>query len=85
MTIAQTLCKSYGVQVPMEISGNYRIGDIRHNFADTAKIKNELGFQPEWSFENGIATFTKWAKNQTIQTDKYEESLLEMKSKGLYK
>jgi dTDP-L-rhamnose 4-epimerase len=85
LTVAKTLCASYKTKVPLNISGNYRIGDIRHNFADTSQIQKDLDFLPKWSFENGIAKFTEWAEKQSIQTDKYEESLLEMKKKGLYK
>lgn len=85
ITVAQTLSKYYGINVPMTISGNYRLGDIRHNFADISKAQRELGFMPKWSFEKGIAAFTMWVNEQTIPTDKYEDSILEMKKKGLYK
>ena len=33
MTVARTLIENYGIEVPLTISGNYRLGDIRHNFA----------------------------------------------------
>ncbi|WP_243346188.1 NAD-dependent epimerase/dehydratase family protein [Parabacteroides sp. FAFU027] len=85
ITVAQTLSKNYGISVPMTISGNYRLGDIRHNFADISKAQRELGFAPKWSFERGIAAFTEWVTEQTIPADKYEDSIEEMKKKGLYK
>jgi dTDP-L-rhamnose 4-epimerase len=85
LTVAQTLCKLYGIDVPLTISGNYRLGDIRHNFADISKAKNVLGFQPQWNFENGIAEFTKWVSQQDVMEDTYEQSVEEMKKKGLYK
>ena len=75
----------YGVQVPMRISGNYRLGDIRHNYADISKIENLLGFKPKFSFSEGIKNFTTWVNKQQIQVDKYSESIKEMKEKGLYK
>ncbi len=85
ITVATTLCRKYGKQVDLNVSGNYRLGDIRHNYADISKIQKELGFKPIWDFESGIETFTNWVDFQAIQEDRYEESILEMKKKGLYK
>ena len=85
MTVANTLCEKYGVKVPITVSGNYRLGDIRHNFADISLARNILGFEPKWSFADGIAQFCKWVDKQEVQEDKYEASIEEMKSKGLYK
>ena len=34
LTVARTLMKNYGTEVPLRVSGNYRLGDIRHNYAD---------------------------------------------------
>ena len=85
VTVAKELMNHYGVQVPMRISGNYRLGDIRHNYADISKIENLLGFKPKFSFSEGIKNFTTWVTKQQIQVDKYSESIKEMKEKGLYK
>ncbi len=83
--VAETLIKNYGLEVPVQITGNFRIGDIRHNYADISKIKNYLNFTPSVTFENGIKRFTDWVNQQEIQQSKYEDSLNEMKSKGLMK
>lgn len=85
LTVAKTLCEKYGVEVPVTVSGNYRLGDIRHNFADISFAKKILGFEPKWSFKDGIAQFCKWVNQQEIQEDKYEASIEEMMKKGLYK
>lgn len=85
LTVAQTLCKHYSIEVPLTISGNYRLGDIRHNFADITQVKQILGFQPKWTFDAGIKQFTEWVNCQELQTDNYEASLEEMKNKGLFK
>ena len=52
MTVARTLCKNYGMEVPLVVSGNYRLGDIRHNFADITLAKEKLGYMPKWNLEN---------------------------------
>lgn len=85
LTVAQTLCDKYGVQVPITVSGNYRLGDIRHNYADISLARKILGFEPKWTFEKGIEQFTKWVNEQEVQEDNYEASIAEMKAKGLYK
>lgn len=85
LNVAQTLCKMYGVPVPIHVSGDYRIGDIRHNFADILQAKEILGFVPKWSFAKGIAAFAEWVKLQEIEHDHYDDSINEMKSKGLLK
>ena len=85
LTVAETLIEKYGIEVPVTVSGNYRLGDIRHNYADLTKIKTKLGFEPRWSFDRGIRQFTDWVNTQDIQKDRYEDSIEEMKTKGLYK
>lgn len=85
LSVAKTLINAYKIDVPLKISGNYRLGDIRHNYADLAKINRLLGFEPLCSFEKGIAQFVQWVNQQSIQEDKYEKSIEEMRKKGLYK
>lgn len=85
LTVAQTLSKHYGIEVPLKVTGNYRLGDIRHNYADISLAKHILGFQPKWTFDAGIKQFTEWVNRQELQTDNYEASLEEMKQKGLFK
>lgn len=85
LTVANTLCEKYGIDVPITVSGNYRLGDIRHNFADITLACQILGFEPKWNFSDGIEQFIKWVNQQDIQEDKYEASIEEMKRKGLYK
>lgn len=85
LTVANKLKNFYGIDVPITVSGNYRLGDIRHNYADISKACKLLGFEPKWSFEKGIEQFCKWVDAQPIQEDKYDSSIDEMKNKGLYK
>lgn len=85
LTVTNTLKDSYNSNVKIIISGNYRLGDIRHNYADISKIKEKLNFHPKYSFKNGIEEFVKWVEKQIIYEDKYQESISEMKAKGLFK
>lgn len=85
LTVAKTLIEKYGVKVPITVSGNYRLGDIRHNYADITLARTLLGFEPKWNFDKGISRFVEWVNKQEVQDDKYEISIEEMKQKGLYK
>jgi len=85
VTVAQTLIDNYGIDTPMTITGNYRLGDIRHNYADLTKINSKLGFVPKVNFEEGIKRFTNWVNTQEVKEDNYEKSIAEMKEKGMYK
>jgi dTDP-L-rhamnose 4-epimerase len=84
-TVADSLKKLYQSDVDIKVSGNYRLGDIRHNKADISKIKKLLGFSPKVSFEDGLKQFVDWVKNQEVNSDNYEQSINEMKDKGLMK
>lgn len=84
-TVAKQLIENYRIEVPITISGNYRLGDIRHNFADITKISSMLNFVPKISFNQGLEKFTNWVNSQEIQEDYYQKSIEEMKVKGLYK
>ena len=85
LTIANKLKESYDSNIDISITGNYRIGDIRHNYADISKIKSLLNFKPKTNFMAGIANFTDWVKNQEIATDGFQDSIQEMKQRGMYK
>ena len=85
MEVAQQLVKFYGIDVPLQVTGNYRLGDIRHNYADISKIQRLLGFKPAVSFADGLKQFTDWVGKQEIRESRYDESVNEMKEKGLMK
>lgn len=85
LTVANSLIKAYDIEVPVTVTGRFRLGDIRHNYADMTKISQLLGFAPKVFFEEGICRFTAWVLEQEIQEDKLADSLEEMKKKGLLK
>jgi dTDP-L-rhamnose 4-epimerase len=85
LEVATALMNNYDIPVALEVSGQYRKGDIRHNYADIRLITDVLGFEPTVSFSQGIRQFCEWVNAQAIQQDNYEQSLQEMKAKGLMK
>jgi len=87
LSVAEILKRMYESQSEITISGNYRIGDIRHNYADITLLKEKLDYKPIVSFREGIKIFSDWVKTQNMNNidNTYEKSLAEMKEKGLYK
>jgi dTDP-L-rhamnose 4-epimerase len=85
MQVAESLVKYYNSSISILISGDYRLGDIRHNYADITKMKNVLGFSPKYNFQEGVSEFVKWVKTQEIMEDQYERSMKELRDNGLIK
>jgi len=69
--------------VPIEITGTFRIGDIRHNVADISRAKALIGYRPKWNFADGLQTFLRWADDQGTVDSAFEKSLVELKQRGL--
>lgn len=84
-TVAEELCRQYGREVPLRVTGAYRVGDIRHNFAAPEKARELLGFEARVDFTTGIRKFAQWVQEQPLAKDSYAQSLEEMKRRGLYK
>jgi dTDP-L-rhamnose 4-epimerase len=83
--VATELKSKYKSNSEIRVTGNYRIGDIRHNLADLTYINKKIGYKPKFSFEQGISNFVDWVEKQEIESDNYDKSIQEMKEKGLYK
>jgi len=83
--VAELLKKYYNSTSEISVSGNYRVGDIRHNKADISAIQNDLGFSPKFDFATGLKNFTDWVLTQKVEGLNYEDSLKELKEKGLLK
>ena len=84
-TVARLLKNAYNSDIDIQISGDFRVGDIRHNKADIYKAKKMLNFEPKVMFEQGINLFTTWVKKQEIQKDNFDQSIQDLKLKGLMK
>lgn len=85
LTIANYLKENYRSNIKINVSGNYRVGDIRHNIADISNIETKLGYHPEVSVKEGLKKFVEWVDKQKVEQDNYESSISDMKEKGLYR
>jgi dTDP-L-rhamnose 4-epimerase len=83
LEVARLINTYFGEQSTLRVSGDYRVGDIRHNFADLSRANRRLGFTPTWDFKDGLKQFLEWADHQGSQTGDYQQALEEMKARGL--
>ncbi|MFJ8849281.1 NAD-dependent epimerase/dehydratase family protein [Streptomyces sp. NPDC102437] len=54
--MASALASAHGGPVP-ELTGEYRLGDVRHVTADSRRLRDELGWKPQHGFAEGMAEF----------------------------
>jgi dTDP-L-rhamnose 4-epimerase len=80
-----TATKSYfRSHAPIQITGDFRVGDIRHNAADISRLHALTAFQPKWRFIDGLNEFLKWTETHRVKDAGFERSLVELKERGLF-
>jgi dTDP-L-rhamnose 4-epimerase len=63
--VARRLAWTLGKQhLEPEISGEYRVGDVRHCFADITLARSVLGYVPLVNLEDGLQELAAWLEEQ---------------------
>jgi dTDP-L-rhamnose 4-epimerase len=83
MELAQTLIATSGFDVPINVTGQFRLGDIRHCYADLTRAARVIDFKPKISLEKGLHRFCAWAVNQPVHIDKSDKAMAELRSRNL--
>lgn len=65
-----------------ELTGEYRVGDIRHCYADIGRARAVLGFEPQVSFADGLTELAQWLASQ-VAVDRVAEARRELANRGL--
>lgn len=84
LEVVRTLAALLNPEIEINVTGEKRKGDIRHNYADLKKIR-KIGFFPKFNFANGLNEFLIWQNSEKVQESNYESSLDEMRKVGLLK
>ena len=58
--------KTHGKDNIKVVNGEKRLGDVKRNYSDTSKAKEQLGWQPETSQEQGLINTVGYFKNEKI-------------------
>ncbi|MFE6157664.1 NAD-dependent epimerase/dehydratase family protein [Streptomyces sp. NPDC056486] len=56
--MAGELARAFGGPVPA-VTGEYRLGDVRHVTADSGRLRSDLGWRADVGFAEGMASFAK--------------------------
>ncbi len=79
--LASTLADAMGVPLRAEISGRYRLGDVRHAVADVARLRHDLGYEPSSDLSSGLKGFVQWAlENEQSAPDELAERELRVRN-----
>lgn len=82
LDIARTLSDLLGREIEPEIVGSFRKGDVRHCFADIGRIREDLGFEPQVSLEEGFRELIEWSAGAEAR-DFGDRATAELREKGL--
>jgi dTDP-L-rhamnose 4-epimerase len=80
--VARLLASVLGKDIEPEISGRYRVGDIRHCFADIGLARRVLGYEPAVALEDGLVELSEWLRDQSAD-DRVAEASRELAERGL--
>lgn len=80
--VATTMINNLGVEIPSEITGKYRAGDIRHCYGDISLARQVLGYEPRYKFADGVEELVTWLRSQTA-VDRVQEMAKQLSSYGL--
>ncbi|MBU0633891.1 MAG: NAD-dependent epimerase/dehydratase family protein [Candidatus Omnitrophica bacterium] len=83
LELAGILKQCWRSDSPVTVTGAFRVGDIRHNWADLTQLYQ---LWPDWKIMNldtGLAQFITWARGQSVFEDKTHSAERELKARNL--
>ncbi|MGZ4403628.1 MAG: NAD-dependent epimerase/dehydratase family protein [Gaiellaceae bacterium] len=84
LEVARDLADELGVDIAPDVAGRFRIGDIRHCFADISRARHLLGYEPSVAFRDGLRELVAWiAEAAPPAVDRTVESTAELTQRGL--
>ena len=81
--LAHALLAASGHDVPVTVTGEYRVGDIRHCFADMRRAREYLGIVPQVSLTEGLGRFCAWAESEPVFEDRSAKAMAELRQRNL--
>lgn len=81
--VARLLRRLLGSESPLQVTGDFRVGDIRHCYADLTRARTLLGFEPAVDITMGMEWFVRWVLGQEIVEDFSAHAQRQMTELGL--
>jgi dTDP-L-rhamnose 4-epimerase len=63
-------------------TGKYRVGDVRHCFADISRARRVLHYRPRVNLEDGLEELAEWLDGK-VATDRVPQASKELAARGL--
>jgi dTDP-L-rhamnose 4-epimerase len=82
LEVAAKLGQVLDIDVEPQVTAKWRAGDIRHCFADVARARELVGYEPQVTLEVGIAELAEWLAGQEA-VDRVDAAAEELASRGL--
>ena len=80
--IAERLARILERPIEPEVTGESRVGDIRHCFADISLARERLGYEPAVELDEGMQRLGEWLAGQ-VAVDRVENAAAELARRGL--
>lgn len=81
--VARMLAEVLGKEhIQPDVTHKYRVGDIRHCFADVSRARDVLGYEPEVDLEKGMVDLGHWLEGQ-LADDRVDDAAGELARRGL--
>jgi dTDP-L-rhamnose 4-epimerase len=81
--VGRALARVLGKEIEPACVGKFRVGDIRHCFADISLATKLLGYRPSVALEQGMIELAAWLGTQSAAPDRVEAATAELVSRGL--
>lgn len=81
--VANLLNTAFEGDSRIAITGQYRLGDIRHNRADITRLRDVLGLVPHVGLAEGLGLFAAWVGKQPLPEDRLDVANAEMRARKL--
>ena len=83
LEIADELAQVMGrEEIAAQVTGKYRVGDIRHCFADISRAERTIGYVPQIARADGMSELAEWLAGQAA-TDRVDDAAAELAARGL--
>lgn len=79
MDVATKLVRTLGGTTQPHVTAEYRVGDIRHCYADLTHIEAKLGFRPQVDIDTGLERFVDWVRQQPLPEDRLDQANEELR------
>jgi dTDP-L-rhamnose 4-epimerase len=67
LDLAELIRKTLGSRIEFNLTGQFRLGDIRNCYADLTRSQNLLGYAPKVSMARGVGELIDWARGERVE------------------